>query len=117
MGGDKTDHKSSSGYVTLLAGALVSWSSKKQPVIDLSSTGAEYVAMCHVTKEVLWMNNLLKEICVNLMSIPQNIYVDNQGAIFLAQNHVASEQSKHIDIKYYLRDLINENVKVCACKI
>ena len=110
-GGDRTDRKSFSGYIMLLADAPVSWSSKKQPITALSSTEAEYVAMCHVAKEVLWMNNLLKEICVNLASTPQTVCVDNQGAIFLANNHVTSDRSKHIDIKYYfLRDLVAQNV-------
>lgn len=89
--GEKTDCKSFSDYIILLAGAPISWSSKKQPVVAVSFTEEENAAMCHVTKEVYWINNLLKEICVNLISIPQKTCVDNQGAIFLVKNHVISE--------------------------
>lgn len=108
-GGDRTDRKSYSGYIMLLAGAPISWSSKKQSSTALSSTEAEYIAMCHTAKETLWINNLLKEVCSELMSSPQKVLVDNQGAMFMAKNHVTSERSKHIDIKYFfLRDLVKE---------
>ncbi|KFM72654.1 Retrovirus-related Pol polyprotein from transposon TNT 1-94, partial [Stegodyphus mimosarum] len=65
-GGDRTDRKSYSGYIMLLAGALISWSSKKQSTTALSSTEAAYVAMCHAAKEILWIKNLIKEICSEL---------------------------------------------------
>lgn len=69
---------------------------------------AEYVAMCHTTREILWINGLLKEICVGLTSSPQRVFVD-QGAIFIAKNHVTPERSKLIDIKYFfLRDLLKK---------
>lgn len=116
-GGEWTDFKSFSGYVISLVDAPVSWSSKKQLVITLSSTETEYVAIYHVTKEMFWMNNLLKKICVSLTSIPQDICIDNQGAIFLTRNCVTSERSKHIDIKYYfLCDLVNQNTKFLHVK-
>lgn len=54
----------------LLAGAPISWSSNKQFTIALSSTEAEYIVMCHTTNKILWINNLLKEICVGLTSLP-----------------------------------------------
>lgn len=63
------------------------------------------------------MNNLLKKICVSLTSIPQDICIDNQGAIFLTRNCVTSERSKHINIKYYfLCDLVNQNTKFLHVK-
>lgn len=110
-GGDRTDRKSYSGYIMLLAGAPISWSSKKQPTTALSSTEAEYVAMCHTAKEILWMNKLLREISCEFTSSPQKVFVDNQGAIFIANNHVTSERCKHIDIKYFfLRDLVKDHI-------
>jgi hypothetical protein len=108
-GGDIIDRKSFSGYVLLLAGGPVSWSSKKQTSVALSSTEAEYISMCHATKEVLWFQNLLSEICPNLVDTTQKILVDNQGAIFISKNHATSERSKHIDLKYFfLRDLVKK---------
>lgn len=110
-GGDRTDRKSYSGYIMILAGAPISWSSKKQSTTALSSTEAEYMAMCHTAKEILWINSLLKEICSEATSSPQRMLVDNQGAIFIAKNHVTSERSKHIDIKYFfLRELVEDQI-------
>ncbi|CAL1279045.1 unnamed protein product [Larinioides sclopetarius] len=106
-GGDKTDRRSFSGYMILIVDAPVYWSSKKQSVTALSSTEPEYVAVCHVAKKVLWINNLLKETCMDLVSILQSICVNNQGAIFIAKNGVTSERSECIDIKYFfLCDLV-----------
>ncbi|GBM19524.1 Retrovirus-related Pol polyprotein from transposon TNT 1-94 [Araneus ventricosus] len=88
-GGDTSDRMSFSGYMLLLAGARVSWSSNKQTITALSSTEAEYIAMCHVAKEALWINSLLREISVKLFSvfsIPEKVLVDNQEAIFIAKN-------------------------------
>lgn len=108
-GGDIIDRKSFNGYVILLAGGPVSWSSKKQTSVALSSTEAEYISMCHAAKEILWFKNLLNEICPNLVDTPQKILADNQGAIFISKNHATSERSKHIDLKYFfLRDLVEK---------
>ncbi|GBO10034.1 hypothetical protein AVEN_185722-1 [Araneus ventricosus] len=62
--------------------ATVSWWSKKQAITALSSTEAEYVAMCHVNKEVLWINSLLREMSVKFFTVPQKVLVDNQGVFF-----------------------------------
>ncbi|GBM19540.1 hypothetical protein AVEN_108008-1 [Araneus ventricosus] len=60
--GDTSDRMSFSGYMLLLAAARVSWLSNQQTITALPSTEAEYVAMCHVAKEALWINSLLREI-------------------------------------------------------
>lgn len=73
----------------------------------------KYVGMCHTTKEILWINCLLKEMGVELTSSPQKVFVDNQEAIFLAKNHVTSEKCKHIDFKYFfLRYLVKDQIIV-----
>lgn len=110
--GDKIDRRSFSGYVVLLAGGAVSWSSKKQRTTALSTVEAEYFAMCHVAKEVLWFQNFLQEI-VNeqFLNVPQSILVDNQGAISLAKNHVTSERNKHIELRhFFLREKVEEKL-------
>ncbi len=109
---DKTDRRSFSGYVVLLAGGAVSWSSKKQRTTALSTVEAEYFSMCHAAKEVLWFQNFLQEI-VNekFLSFPQNIHVDNQGAISLAKNYVTSERNKHIELRhFFLREKVEEKL-------
>ena len=58
---DKIDRRSFSGYVVLLAGGAVSWSSKKQRTTALSTIEAEYFSMCHAAKEVLWFRNFFSK--------------------------------------------------------
>lgn len=107
---DRTDRKSFSGYVFTLAGAAISWSSRKQRCTALSTVEAEYVAMCQATKEALWLQQFLGELSASeFAQEPQILKVDNQGAISLAKNQVTSERSKHIDLKYFfLREKIEE---------
>jgi Reverse transcriptase (RNA-dependent DNA polymerase)/gag-polypeptide of LTR copia-type/Integrase core domain/GAG-pre-integrase domain len=105
----KIDRRSFNGYVFILAGAAISWSSKKQKTTALSTVEAEYVAMSHATKEVLWMQSFLKEIGADcLSSTSQTVSADNQGAIALAKNNTTSERSKHIDLKHFF---LRENVE------
>ncbi|UYV70600.1 hypothetical protein LAZ67_7003638, partial [Cordylochernes scorpioides] len=90
-GSDKEDRKSYSGYIFVLGGAAISWCSSKQKCIALSTAEAEYYALCEAAKKLY------------------DIYIDNQGAMFLAENEVVSERSKHIDIRhFFIRDLIKD---------
>lgn len=109
---DRTDRRSFSGYVILLAGGAISWSSKKQRTTALSTVEAEYFSMCHAAKEVLWFQNFLQEIVdEKFVSHPQNIHVDNQGAISLAKNYVTSERNKHIELRhFFLREKVEEKL-------
>lgn len=106
--GDRIDRRSFSGYVVKLAGGAVSWCSRKQRTTALSTVEAEYLAMCQVTKEVLWYQHFLEEILnEQFMNIPQQIFVDNQGAISLAKNQVTSERNKHIELRhFFLREKV-----------
>lgn len=110
--GDRVDRRSFSGYVVLLAGGAVSWSSKKQRTTALSTVEAEYFSMCHAAKEALWYQNFLQEILdEHFLNTPQNIFVDNQGAISLAKNQVTSERNKHIELRhFFLREKVEEKL-------
>ena len=102
--GDPTDRKSVSGYTAILSGAAISWSSKKQATISLSSTEAEYIAAARAAQEATWIHTFLSEIGHPLKK-PITLFVDNQSAIKLIQNPVAHDRTKHIDIKYhFIRD-------------
>jgi hypothetical protein len=111
-GADKVDRKSFSGYVLILGGAAISWCSKKQSTVALSSAEAEYVAAALATKEVLWIRGLLMELGMsNFIPSPSVIKVDNQAAMFIAQNQTTSERSKHMNIKHhFIRDYTEKGV-------
>jgi hypothetical protein len=112
-GGDLTDRKSTTGYCTMMNGNLVSWQSKKQPTVALSSTEAEYMAINDVAKEIMWMRMILGELGLKVVT-PTIIYVDNQPAIRISENDSEHDRTKHIDIRhYFIRDLIkNGDIKL-----
>ena len=97
---DPNDRKSISGHTAISSGAAISWSSKKQTTVSLSSTEAEYVAAAHVAQEAMWIHTFLSEIGHPLKE-PIKFYVDKQSAIKLVENPVAYDCTKHIDIKYH----------------
>ena len=74
-------HHSISGYAFFIGSGIVSWSLKKQPIITLSSTEAEYVALTHSSKDIIWIHKLLKDFSIFPFSLPTNLFCDNQGAI------------------------------------
>jgi hypothetical protein len=96
---DKIKRKSQTGYFFQLAGASISWQSRAQKTIALSSTEAEYMALCDCCKQAKWIKTLLSELGINVGPVPIN--GDNQGSIFLGSNPVQGNRSKHIDIRYH----------------
>ena len=98
--GGEEGRESVSGFVFTIAGGAVSYSSKKQGSVALSSTESEYMALLHALKEQMWILRFLNEIGYNVDD--QNvIYCDNQGAIALANNPEHHARTKHIDIQYH----------------
>jgi hypothetical protein len=90
-----------SGYAFLIDGGAVSWSSKKQELVVLSTTEAEYVAMTHATKEALWLRRFIGEI-FGTLTHPTTLYCDNQSALALAHSDGQFHaRTKHIDIRYH----------------
>jgi hypothetical protein len=108
--GDIDTRRSTTGYLFKLNGNLLSWHSKKQQVVALSSTEAEYVAAATATKELVWLQTLLSEIGYSIQ-MPCTIFSDNQSSIALSKNPRFHERSKHIEIKYhFLREKVETNV-------
>ncbi len=97
-GGCKETRRSTSGYVFQLANGPISWRSKRQTIVALSSTEAEYIALTEATKEAIWMRSLLTEMQLD-DSDAVHINMDNQGAIALARNPQFHNRTKHIDIR------------------
>jgi hypothetical protein len=103
------EYRSVSGYAFVLNGGAVSWSAKKQPVVALSTAEAEYIAMTHATKELIWIRNFLSEVFRPLQH-PIQLFVDNQSAIAMARNDAFHSRTKHIAIRYhFLRHHVNLN--------
>jgi len=97
---DTNDQRSITGHVFIMAGGAVSWSSKKQDSVALSSMEAEYMAATSATKEAIWITTFLNEL--KLFPVPKiKILVDNQSAISLAKNAVFHSHTKHIAICYH----------------
>jgi hypothetical protein len=91
------------GFIFMLEGAAVSWSSKKQTSVALSSTEVEYIAAAHAsdtTKEVIWLRRLLTDLGLDLDS-PTTLHVDNQSAIATARNPEFHDRTKHIEIRHH----------------
>jgi hypothetical protein len=101
--GCKVDRKSTSGTCQLLGRSLVSWSSKKQTSVAVSTVEAEYVAVGQCCVQLLWMLQTLQDFGYNLSKVP--LLCDNESAIRLADNPVEHNRTKHIDIQHhFLRD-------------
>ena len=98
--GDLTDRHSTTGNLFMMSGAAIDWISKKQPVVALSTTEAEYVALSAATQEAVWLSRLLTDIKAPPKA-PILIKEDNQGTIAVARNPVSHNRTKHIDIKLH----------------
>jgi hypothetical protein len=108
-GGDMQDRSSTSAYLFMFCGTSISWASKKQSTIALSSTEAEYVAASLATTEAVWLRSLLHD-----LGYPQleatTIFEDNQSCIALAKNPVFHTRTKHLDIKaHFVRQKVQTN--------
>ena len=105
------DRHAISGYVFMLNGGAVSWSSKRQDTISLSTTEAEYIALTHAAKEAIWFKNFLSEI-FGPINHPISVLSDNQSAIALAKDDRFHARTKHIDIRYHFIRYVIEEGKI-----
>lgn len=110
--GNIDDRRSNTGFVFLMGGGAVSWESKKQTSVALSSTEAEYMALSQASKEASYLRNLLNEFQYEKVSFKSIlIHSDNLGAQQLVKNPVFHPRSKHIDIRYhFVRQLYEDGL-------
>ncbi|MCH81290.1 copia-type polyprotein, partial [Trifolium medium] len=115
--GDVEDRKSTTGYLFKLGSAAISWSSKKQPIVTLSTTEAEYVAAASCACQALWLRNVLS--CLQQkQEVNTVIYCDNSSTIKLSKNPIMHGRCKHIDVRFhFLRNLTKDDVvELIHCK-
>ena len=107
---DKDTRRRVSGHVIYYSGALVSWRSKMQQCVTLSSTEAEYVACSQCVVEMEFLRQMLESMGEEV-ELPMTVYVDNTGAIDLAKNWSTTGRTKHIDIRFhYLREMSDNDM-------
>ena len=110
--GDLDKRRSTSGYVFLRSGGAISWSSKLQPTVALSTCEAEYISASHAAREALWLRNLAGEFDGQVKQI--KIHVDNQGALKLIHHPHAHQRTKHIDVAYrFVQDRVERGELKC----
>ena len=99
--GDPDTRKSTSGFVFTVHGGAVTWLSKRQSTVALSTTEAEYMpAAAAAAREAIWLRTLLQDLGISVSTL--QIYAsDNQSALKLLKNPVPSDRAKHIDVQYH----------------
>ncbi|CAI7843228.1 unnamed protein product [Closterium sp. NIES-53] len=98
--GDSADRKSHTSYVYCLNGAAISWQSKRQPMVALSTTESEYISLCQCIQEGVWLKRLFGEFGHEFDGgVP--VFVDNQSAISLAQNACLHGRIKHMQVRWH----------------
>ena len=97
--------RSTAGYVFLLAGGAISWSSKRQQTVAVSSTEAEYMAATHASKEALWLKRFVSDLGWEQSTV--KVFCDNQSALKMMKNPTYHARTKHISVQYhFIRELI-----------
>ncbi|KAL2971289.1 hypothetical protein AAZX31_15G186700 [Glycine max] len=105
--GSKTDRKSTSGTCHFIGSALVSWHSKKQNSVALSTAEAEYISAGNCCAQILWMKQQISDYGIFLDHIP--IRCDNTSAINLSKNPVQHSRTMLIEIRHnFLRDHVQK---------
>ncbi|KAH7295960.1 hypothetical protein KP509_26G001200 [Ceratopteris richardii] len=109
MARDVDTRKSTSGYVYILAGGAISWCSRLQRIVALSTTEAEYISATEASKEAIWLARLCSEFGMSEKALV--LGCDNQSAICLAKNATFHACTKHIDVRYhFIREVLEDGL-------
>lgn len=107
-GNDPNDRRSVSGFVCKLYGSTVTWATKKQSSVALSTTEAELMALCQASCEVVWILNLLNSVEVKVVE-PVSVYEDNQSCISVTVEPRKHKRMKHVEIQnFFVRELVEK---------
>lgn len=110
--GDMDKRKSTSGYVFVRSGGAVSWNSKLQSTVAMSTCESEFMSAAHAAKEALWLRDLKGELSGRVQ--PVTIMGDNQGALKLIHHPFAHQRTKHIDVAHrFVQDRAERGEIIC----
>lgn len=106
---DAIDRRSFTGFCFMKCSSAISWESRKQRTVALSSCEAEYMALSEACREAIYLQNIEKEIIGSCNKII--VFNDSQSALKLANSHQSHKRSKHIDVKYnFIREVIDNEL-------
>jgi hypothetical protein len=111
-GGDLVDRRSTTRFVFMIGGGAISWNSKQQPIITLSTTKVEYMVNTQATKETICISKLMMDLGYMEEKKVMVIRCNNQGAISLTKNPTHHAQTKHIDVQHHFVQEQVENGEV-----
>ena len=94
------DRHAISGYAFMIHGGAVLWSAKRQEIVILSMTEAEYVMITHAAKEAIWLRSFISQV-YDITLDPTTLFSDNKSAIELTKDHQYHARTKHIDIHFH----------------
>ena len=107
MEGDRYTNRSTTGYVFTVGGSTISWISKLQRVVALSTSKAEYVSLTEASKEMIWLQRFMEELGKKQEN--SRLYCDNESAIHLAKNSAFHLKTTHIQLRYHFIRLTLED--------
>lgn len=97
---NRTDRKSTSGFLCKAFNSSISWSSKRQDIVAISTTESEFYALAETVREIKWLKALLFDFGIQICdSIP--IHIDSQSCMKMIENEKFSNRTKHIDVRYH----------------
>ena len=118
--GDRLSRRSTSGMIVMFNGTLISWWSRLQRIVAVSTQEAEYVSSSDAARDLMFLRHLLASLnfdTTNTVASPTPLLVDNNAAISLSKNPIDHQRSKHIDIRYhYIRERVaNKDIATLYC--
>lgn len=112
--GCQDNKRSTSGYIYMLVGGVISWKSVKQTLVASSTMAAEFIACFEASNQGIWLRNFVTNLrVVDGIERPLKIYCDNNSAVLYSNNNRSTTKSKFIDIKFLVVKERVQNKQIC----